>query len=109
MVTSAISCLLDANEQVERGNHATATWWAARSLAYSVGILHEDHKAALSLLAISVGSRWIAKHSSGRKDAIVWTVRGVTTYGVYFSAPESRSPGHLLLENDFLAQYIPAP
>ncbi len=55
------------------------------------------------------GSRWLAKHAARRADAIVWTVRGVTEHGVYFTAPESRAPGHLLSQADFLAQYTPAP
>ncbi len=50
------------------------------------------------------GSRWTARHARGRRDAIVHTVRGVTSHGVYVTSPEAegRSPGHLYSAPEFL-------
>lgn len=60
----------------------------------------------MSLALLTLGSQWVARWADTR-DPMVWTVRGLTDHGVYFTSPESRSPGHLLSPNDFLSQYIP--
>jgi hypothetical protein len=52
------------------------------------------------------GSQWIAKWARPN-DAMVWTIQGVTDRGVFFTCPESRSPGHLLSVVGFLSQYAP--
>lgn len=56
---------------------------------------------------IKEGSQWIAAHAVGRHDAAVWTIRGITEAGVYITCPESRSPGHLFSQAQFLRLYVP--
>ncbi len=56
--------------------------------------------------SIERGSEWVAKWSQSRKDAYIWTVRGVTIHGVYITCPNSRSYGHLLSESDFKRDYL---
>lgn len=50
MPSSAALCLSDAEALLSTDPRAAAQW-ALRSLAYSVGILHADHRSAAALLA----------------------------------------------------------
>lgn len=34
-------------------------------------------------MQVVIGSQWFAKWSVGRADAMVWTVRGITSHGIY--------------------------
>lgn len=43
MKSSALACLEDAKKAADRYMYATARNWAAKSLAYSVGISHPDY------------------------------------------------------------------
>lgn len=54
---------------------------------------------------IPEGSQWIATWAKKHPTQVVWTVRGVTKNGVFFTAPEMRCNGHLLSVQDFLAEY----
>lgn len=38
-----------------------------------------------------VGSKWVAAHAYGRKDAISFTVLATTEHGIYLASPEARS------------------
>jgi hypothetical protein len=53
-----------------------------------------------------VNSTWVASRALGCKNPMIWTVRGVTDAGVYYTCPESRSPGHLLSAQDFLREMV---
>jgi hypothetical protein len=44
--SSALFCLSDAIEMMERGDLESAKKWALRSMAYSVGVFHADYKRA---------------------------------------------------------------
>ncbi len=44
--SSALFCLSDAMDMMERGEFESAKKWAIRSLAYSVGVFHSDYKRA---------------------------------------------------------------
>jgi len=47
MRTSAELCLSDAIDRYDSGNFESAKMWALKSLAYSVGVFHNDYiKAA---------------------------------------------------------------
>lgn len=46
MQSSAIVCLDDARRFASEGREAYAQSWAIRSLSYTVGIFHADHRAA---------------------------------------------------------------
>ena len=51
-------------------------------------------------------SQWQAVWAFGRKDAIVYTVRGVTERGVYVTPNvATRSPGHLYSMTDFFRMF----
>lgn len=43
MASSARSCLADAIGQYDKGEFKSAKMWALKSLAYSVGMAHEDY------------------------------------------------------------------
>ena len=45
MESSARSCLADAINTFDKGNFDAAIMWAKKSLAYSVGVFHQDYKA----------------------------------------------------------------
>lgn len=49
MDSSARSSLADALKQYEIGNYEAALMWALKSLAYSVGVFHEDHQKVKEL------------------------------------------------------------
>lgn len=57
-------------------------------------------------MQVEIGSQWFAKWSVGRADAMVWTVRGITSHGIYITSPGSRSPGHLLSPETFTRDYV---
>ena len=44
--SSALFCLSDAMDMMERGDLESAKKWAIKSLAYSVGVFHSDYKRA---------------------------------------------------------------
>ena len=46
MESSARGCLADAIVQFDVGNENYAKMWALKSLAYSVGMFHQDYKRA---------------------------------------------------------------
>ena len=46
MDSSARFCLTEAARAVDEGRLNAARMWAIKSLAYSVGIFHPDHKRA---------------------------------------------------------------
>ena len=52
------------------------------------------------------GTTWFAKRSIGTTGALVWTVRDVTSRGVFITSPESRSPGHLIPTGQFVQDYV---
>jgi hypothetical protein len=52
-----------------------------------------------------VESQFIATWSAGNPNAYIWTVRGITEYGVYITSPQSRSPGHLISHREFTRDY----
>lgn len=56
---------------------------------------------------VEEGSKWLAKHSVGRSDAYIWTVRGNTECGIYVTTPEGRTPGHLISHEEFSGLYVP--
>jgi hypothetical protein len=57
-------------------------------------------------MTIEIGSTWQSKQAHGRRDAIVFTVRGVTDAGVYVTPPESRSPGNLYSPEQFVRLFL---
>ena len=48
MKSSAEVCLGDAIQQYDAGNYDSARIWALKSLAYSVGVFHNDYKKAVA-------------------------------------------------------------
>jgi hypothetical protein len=46
--SSALFCLSDAIDMMERGDLDSAKKWAVRSLSYSVGVFHSDYQRAAS-------------------------------------------------------------
>ena len=46
MESSARGCLADAIAQFDLGNEGYAKMWALKTLAYSVGVFHQDYKRA---------------------------------------------------------------
>lgn len=55
--------------------------------------------------SFDVGSTWVAK-SANTTNPMIWTIKGNERGAVYFTCPESRSPGHLLSQEDFQKQYF---
>jgi hypothetical protein len=53
-----------------------------------------------------IGSQWVAGRALGSKNPFIWTVRGVTDKGVYYTCPDSRSPGHLLSVAEFRREFV---
>lgn len=61
-------------------------------------------------MTIKLHSKWQAATAYGRKDAITYTVRGVTDKGVYVTPDiATRSPSHLYSEERFLKLFREAP
>lgn len=52
-----------------------------------------------------VGRQCIARSAIGRRDAVKFTVSGVTEHGVYITSPESCSPGNLVSVANFRRLY----
>lgn len=57
---------------------------------------------------IKEGSKWVANIAYGRKDAICFTVRGVTSHGIYITGSE-RTPGNLYSQAEFVKLFRPDP
>ena len=51
-------------------------------------------------MEVKEGSKWIATYAFDRKDAISFTVRGVTENGIYITGSE-RTPGNLVSHEVF--------
>lgn len=51
MVSSAKSCLADADAAIARGSDGVAARWAIRSLTYSVGVFHPAYREAVTVVA----------------------------------------------------------
>jgi hypothetical protein len=63
MVSSAQSCLADAEAWVKKENNYLAAYSGLRSLAYSVGILHADYVAAFKVSGYAGEPRLISPTS----------------------------------------------
>jgi hypothetical protein len=55
---------------------------------------------------VTIGSQWVASWSKGFPGAYTWTVRGITSHGVYITSPDSRMSGHLISVEGLLRDYI---
>lgn len=49
MLSSAEVCLSESDKAYATGDYAVAHVWATRSLSYSVGIFHPDHRRAAAI------------------------------------------------------------
>lgn len=59
----------------------------------------------------TIGGKYIARQARGNPTALIWTVRGVTTLGVYITKDRHQPgfpDGHLLDVADFVREYVEA-
>lgn len=101
----ALAELRADRDAIAAGDFSSVAPWSTPAQA----LAEIDVQIAALVDPITDGSEWIASWAKGRADVFVWTVRGVTSHGVYFTCPESRSPGHLLSQADFRRQYVRRP